>query len=292
MDVHDVNFGNFKNYTITVHKFVDINGDGIENGGDDGVAGIQITVSGAATASGVTDANGNMTIANVGPGEVHISENLSQSAFTWINVSTSLDGIRGPAGDISFAGLSAVDRSAAFGNMVCNIGVAKTLGFWANNADKTLQQIMVLNNDLDIAGITNTLYATAGYVNSSGVNDFTSFKSFRSWILSANASDMRYMLSAQLAAAGLNLGSGGASAYSLVTMTDAQVSALGLSVNAYTRVLDQRGVMRNVIQVRDVMMLANQSLANCSLTRCYMEALKTILDDFNNMRNLFDSPLC
>lgn len=280
-----VDFGNFENYSITVHKFVDINGDGVENGGDGGVAGITINIDvngdSVPDYTGTTDANGNFEVPDIGPGAVVVTEDFSASAFEWVNVFSS---------NTSFSGISGEDQETSFGNILCNAGVAKTLGFWANNAEKTLGQILNLNNDLDAGGITNTLYASGAYTSIYGTNDFLTYKAFRSWILGASAKNMQYMLSAQLAAAALNVGSGMASAYTLVTMTDAQVATLGLTAGDYTVVVvDGQNV--NVIQIKDIIALANDALLGGD-SKDYQGALKTILDSFNNMTNWYDSTLC
>jgi hypothetical protein len=278
-------FGNFENYCVDVHKFVDINGDGIENGGDGGVAGIDITVwvdsngdtvvDAGESHSGTTDENGNFEVCDIGPGAVVVTEDLSASAFTWANVSS---------GNTSFTGTSGEDQSTFFGNILCNAGIAKTIGFWANNSEKTLGQILTLNNDLDAGGITNALYGTTGFA--TGVNEFISFKAFRSWILGASAKNMSYMLSAQLAGAALNVGSGMASAYTLVTVTAAQDA---LITSATTLVDGQY-----VVQINDIIAEANAALllTQTAENRSYLEALKTILDSFNNMTNWYDSLLC
>ncbi len=275
----DNDFLNFENYCIAVHKFVDINSDGIENGGDGGVAGITINIDTNGDTvpdySGTTDADGNFEVCDIGPGAVVVTEDLSQSAFTWENVSS---------GNTSFTGSSGVDQATSFGNILCNAGIAKTIGFWANNADKTLGQILTLNNDLDAGGITNALYGTSGFA--TGVNEFISFKAFRSWILGASAKNMSYMLSAQLAGAALNVGSGMASAYTLVTVTAGQ-DAL---ITSATTFVDGK----YVVEINDIIAEANAALTLVETpeNRAYLEALKTILDNFNNMTNWYDSPLC
>jgi hypothetical protein len=272
-------FANFQNYSLVVHKFVDINGDGIENGGDGGVAGIHIAVTldnngdsiADVTFTGVTDDNGDFAQTDIGPGCVVVTEDFSDSAFSWQNVSSS---------NTAFAGTSGRAQYTAFGNVVTSAGVAKTLGFWANNADKTLGQILTLNNDLDAGGITSALYNSGAYT--SGVNEFISFKAFRSWILGANAKNMAYMLSAQLAAAALNVGSGMASAYTLVKITAAQ----DVLISSATTLIGGNCV----IQIRDVIAEANVALAAPSAySKEYLDALKTILDNFNNMTNWYSA---
>lgn len=70
------NFGNFKLGTITGMKYNDINGNGHKNAGDVGLAGwtIQLKKGNTIVATTITDANGNYTFTNLGPGLYKLSE--------------------------------------------------------------------------------------------------------------------------------------------------------------------------------------------------------------------------
>jgi hypothetical protein len=66
-------FGNFENYSISGQKYIDRNNDGTKDPEDNGLSGWTINLNpGALTA--VTDANGDYTFTNVGPGAKTLSE--------------------------------------------------------------------------------------------------------------------------------------------------------------------------------------------------------------------------
>lgn len=66
-------FGNFHNYSISGQKYRDRNNDGTKDAGDNGLSGWTINLNpGALTQP--TDANGNYTFTNVGPGVKTLSE--------------------------------------------------------------------------------------------------------------------------------------------------------------------------------------------------------------------------
>lgn len=87
-----------------------------------------------------------------------------------------------------------------FGNVCLGAGGGKTLGFWSNkNGEK-----IFLGADSGAASFAalNAL----GLVDANGdVMEFTNYAQFRTWLLGANANNMAYMLSAQLAAMELNV---------------------------------------------------------------------------------------
>jgi hypothetical protein len=74
--VKNLKFGNFQLGTISGKKFNDVNGDGILDANDVGVQNWKIKISGAATDSALTDANGNYTFANLAAGNYSISEEM------------------------------------------------------------------------------------------------------------------------------------------------------------------------------------------------------------------------
>ena len=93
------------------------------------------------------------------------------------------------------------DAVVNFGNVCLGAGGGKTLGFWSNkNGAK------IITDSGALATIINPL----PLVNGSGayVADFANHGAFKSWILGASATNMAYMLSAQLAAMALNVGPG------------------------------------------------------------------------------------
>ena len=77
-------FGNFQNITISGEKFNDLTGDGVQDAGDPGLPGWTIDLldaSGAIVATTVTDADGNYSFPDVGPGTYTVQEELQSG---WI----------------------------------------------------------------------------------------------------------------------------------------------------------------------------------------------------------------
>ena len=123
---------------------------------------------------------------------------------------------------------------------------------------------------------------------------------FSNWLLNANATNMAYMLSAQLAAMELN------ARYYHVS------NKFGAGVNPDALVyapclLDYASPVNNgltglnnlgFISISNLMAAANQSLCDHPVTktagsvRSYQECLKNALDDANNNRNFTQSSAC
>ena len=104
-------FGNFQNITISGEKFNDLTGDGILDPGDPGLPGWTIDLldaAGAIVATTVTDANGNYSFTDVGPGTYTVQEELQAG---WIQTSPA------PPGTYTVTATSGQDRRGlVFGN--------------------------------------------------------------------------------------------------------------------------------------------------------------------------------
>src|SRR5207244_3303205 len=70
---------NFQNVSISGAKFNDLNGNGVRDAGEPGLAGFHILLNGVDSAT--TDTNGNFTIPNVGPRTFTIQQ-VQQAGFT------------------------------------------------------------------------------------------------------------------------------------------------------------------------------------------------------------------
>jgi protocatechuate 3,4-dioxygenase beta subunit len=104
-------FGNFKNITISGEKFNDLTGIGAFLPGDPGLQGWTIDLlnaAGAIVATTVTDANGNYSFTDVGPGTYTVQEVLQSG---WIQTFPA------PPGTYTFTATSGSDQSGLlFGN--------------------------------------------------------------------------------------------------------------------------------------------------------------------------------
>ena len=153
------------------------------------------------------------------------------------------------------------NTTVEFGNLCMGGGGGLTLGFWSNKNGKAL----ISCADLAMLRALNLRKATGSHYNPWG------YSSFRSWLLSAKATNMAYMLSAQLAAMELNVFNGKVNGGALIYAPGtASANALGFAT------------------VNAVMAEANAELGLHGLTkagspyRAYQEALKNALDRANN----------
>jgi len=154
-----------------------------------------------------------------------------------------------------------------FGNVAIGAGGGHTLGFWSNKNGQTLFGA----DDL-------SLMVSLNLRNANGSNfDPANYAAFRTWLLGAKATNMAYMLSAQLAAMELNVLNGFVNGGALVY-------APGLLPFAPITGLNSLGF----ISVSDLMTAANTELGAHGSTfagspyRAYQEALKNALDAANN----------
>lgn len=242
--VSNLGFGNTQNGELIVEKYYDANGNGIYDSSEQLLPNWKISVNG--------EDDWTKYDKYVLPDSYTVTEYMPLETG-WI----ASDG--GPK-------TVDVDRTQTatvrFGNLCAGPGGGLTLGFWSN---KNGQKLFGAD---DLAAMVSL-----NLVNSIGsAFNPTTYTLFRNWILSATATNMANMLSAQLAAMELNVLNGKVSDSSL----------LWLGPNDY---------MENTVKVKDLISDANDSLANYSLTlsgntqRAYQEFLKTALDKANNNLN-------
>ena len=158
--------------------------------------------------------------------------------------------------------------TVAFGNLCLGGGGGLTLGFWSNNNGKALfgADDLALMVSLNLRNANGTDFNPASYA------------AFRTWLLSANATNMAYMLSAQLAAMELNV-------------LNVKVSGSALIYAPGTKSTNALGFAT----VNAVMAEANTELGlhgtayAADAWRSYQEALKNALDKANNNLNFVQS---
>jgi len=169
-----------------------------------------------------------------------------------------------------------------FGNLCLGPGGGHTLGFWSNkNGQATMNDGGTLAPELALLSGLNLR-------NGAGADfDPVTYPIFRTWILSATATNMSYMLSAQLAAMELSVEAGNVSDSSLVY-------APGLLPFAPITGLSATGF----ISVNDLMTAANTALGADGYTpagdpnRAFQGALKNALDAANNNKNFVQTTPC
>jgi hypothetical protein len=161
--------------------------------------------------------------------------------------------------------------TAEFGNLCLGAGGGLTLGFWSNNNGKAL-----FGSD-DLA-----LMVSLNLRNASGANfDPASYSAYRTWSLNATATNMAYMLSAQLAAMELNVFNGKVNGNALIYAPGTtSANFIGFAT------------------VNAVMAEANAELGLHGLVkdgspyRAYQEALKNALDKANNNKTFVQPTPC
>jgi len=165
----------------------------------------------------------------------------------------------------------------SFGNVCVGPGGGLTIGFWGNKNG----QNAIANCTGGTAGVM-TFLSGLNLRNANGSNfDPANYSQFKNWLGSANATNMAYMLSAQLAAMELNVRCGGVAGGSLIYApgTNSANSAGFATVNA-------------------IMAEANTELGLHGLTtsgspfRSYQEKLKNALDAANNNLNFVQATPC
>jgi len=183
---------------ICVTKFFDANANGQMDGGEAGVANWQVTVTPVAGTpqTAYTDSSGSVCF-DVEAGSYLVAEGMALES-NWVATT--------PTSGAVTVDLGNCHPSVAFGNY-CYRAPSNgfTLGYWSN---KNGQQILMnvdpqwrtLLNGLNLRNANGTPYT----VPTTG-NFGTAYNNFRTWLLGATATNMAYMLSAQLAATTLDL---------------------------------------------------------------------------------------
>jgi len=271
-----------------------------------------------------TNGDGSWSLSNLNPGTTYtVSETLPPDCpdgSHWVQTAPAADssGNRVYSGTISTTNVTGLD----FGNLCEHPGTGGfTLGFWSNNngskamngqnaggqngatsdvyvfyADGTLTDnascanaaTQGLNCDLAFLRRFN-LFGESATKKQTVTTAFNpgSYNDFRSWILSANAYNMSYMLSAQLAATSLDVRHG--------SLNDSTI----VDANSICNTV---GSCLGFVSIGQVRQLANESLGanggNTTISgdsqRDSQELMKNFLDAVNNNRLYFvnSTPCC
>ena len=187
--------------------------------------------------------------------------------------------------------LAGDDKTIQFGNVCLGAGKALTIGFWSNKNGNSLE-IAVDFVNLNALNLVNATGAPQDFTG----NLDQQITALNAWLQAANATNMGYMLSAQLAAMKLNT-THNSPKYGVHTDPNAYVYAPALLNPAFPAT---PGLLANgFIKVSDLMAAANSILfppGNLVLTanplRNYEEALKNALDSANNNLTFVQSEPC
>lgn len=247
--------------SISGAKFYDADTDGLWDVGEPAIEGwlVHLTSDGVDEYA-LTDADGEFIFEDLEPGSYTVQEILPPTPPnpTWV-----------PTTDTSFShDLEAGEDYVGpdFGNVCLGPGGGHTKGYWGNkNGYNTMNEIIGMATALSALTDLNL-------VDGSGTAfDPASYDALDSWLQAANATNMAYMLSAQLAAMKLNV-------MATFVDPDALVYAPGVpGENA-----------AGFISISDLMTAANDELGAHPSTpegdpnRDLQETIKDALDDANN----------
>jgi hypothetical protein len=256
--------------TLCVDKFYDANANGIKDTGEVSINGWLFTI--------VADDNlFNQRFTSplcivTAPGLYHIFE-ADTVETNWVHTTPITQDATIPP-----------DTTVEFGNVCLGAGGGLTLGFWSNKNGQNLE------NNTDFTFLTGLCLRNA----TGGNQDFTGTlaankTALNTWLLNASATNMAYMLGAQLAAMELNTRHGFVTGTALVYGGDC--------VKAYQLSLQLPG-SNGFITVNDLMTAANTELCAHGLTpsgspfRAFQECMKTTLDQANNNINFVQGSPC
>lgn len=266
-DVTDLNFGNVPYATICASKFYDTNTNGSQGSGENPISGWKMTLTGATSSDfgsvpvslvGYTDAAGSTCFGNLLPGTYTVAEAASLTG-NWVATTAT-------SKQFTVLPCDGSGQSVTFGNVCLGAGGGLTLGFWSNKNG----QALITTSDLAALTALNLVDGTGKAF------DPTKGSTLSTWLLNANATNMAYMLSAQLATMKLNVLHGFVSGSALV----------------------QNPCDGSFITINALMIAANASLGTnpvtitTSSTRTYQECLKTTLDKANNNLNFVQGSAC
>lgn len=248
--------------TLNAYKFYDANANGIWDADELPIEDWLIRISPLTGMvetedTKATDVDGLASWAGLTPnGDAFtytVEEGTPQESNWFHSTPNPIEGVDVFAGEIT---------SVEFGNY-CEIGSGgKTLGFWSNrNGERSLVgDWAAILTALNLRNANGTHYNPGNYAN------------FRSWLLGANATNMSYMLSAQLAAMAMNVASGFVDADAFYVPYGGTVGEL-------------------IAQADDALGEEGFAIAG-NADRDYQEALKNHLDALNNGAGVVSATPC
>lgn len=297
VDVGNLNFGNIALYNISGTKYYDSNLNGSFDSGEIGVAGVTINVNftrpnlttGIATT--MTVSGGGWSVNGLPEGTTYTVCEVVPTG--WINTAPTClpqGTLTGNTTGLNFFNVKLVTPNGG-----------KTLGFWSNKNgsgilsmdDNLMSGWRPYLNSLNLAkGASNSdIYVLNATTTFSNVyNGKTGFQTpgFNPWLLSANATNMAYMLSVQLAANTLDVKEGGllqSKGYITTPLTGDTAVSLG-SLAPCINVI--RSGTSGFITLSNLHTMAVQQLALGRYTvaagtlRTNQECVKNVLDRINN----------
>lgn len=252
---------------LCIDKFYDANVDGIKNNGEVSITGWKFDITfGSSDLVRYTGPTGTCTTLDEGTYQIFEANPIATS---WQHTTATHVEVTLAAGD---------HITVEFGNVCLGAGGGLTLGFWSNKNG----QALLTTGDF-------TALTALHLRNANGTDrDFTSSlatnkTALKNWLLNATATNMAYMLSAQLATMKLNVLHNFVSGSSLV----------------YAYGCGNTGAGNNYITITDLIAAADAALGADGSTpsgdepnRTTQTCLKNALDDANNNRNFVEATPC
>lgn len=255
----EVDFGNVRHDRIRGLKFYDADTDGCQGSMEPGIPGwrIELWRDGQLVDTATTDASGEYEFLVCQAGTYWVKEVMPMG--NWVQTAPGTPGYY----EIVVCTLSGQIYSGNdFGNVRYGCpGGGLTIGFWSNKNGQSLFSAddLALMVSLNLRNANGSAFDPANY------------SAFRTWLRSATATNMAYMLSAQLAAMELNVFNGKVQGASLVYAPGVPgANAAGfIAVNA-------------LMGAADTELAAHGYTVAGSPDRALQETLKTALDKANN----------
>ena len=261
--------------SIRGKKFYDANGNGVLEVGEPGIGGWKIRLldsQGLELASQFTQPDGSYCFNGLTSGKTYIVREALPLETNWRATTPT---------NYTFGTLNA-PATSNFGHVCLGAGGGLTLGFWSNKNGQSVMATFGGGMTANLAFLTSLNLRNA----SGAAFDPTSYTGFRNWLLSANATNMAYMLSAQLTAMELNVrcpssfgGVKGASWIYAPGTTSANIAGFA-TVNAI--MMEANNLLGSNAMIRD----------DGSLLRALAAALKDALDRGNNNLNFVQPGPC
>ena len=250
---------------LAINKFYDANANGVNDPGEQLITGWKVRIQ-----DNIDYIRFTPVVIILDPDSYTITE-FAPLETNWVRTTPSPVMITLNNGD---------EETVEFGNVCLGGGGGHTLGFWSNkNGQATI-------NDGNTSEPELALLRACNLRNANGTAfDPTNYTQFRTWLLSANATNMAYMLSAQLSAMKLNVESGhvlgGSLIYApaLLPFNPTGINSLGfISIN-------------NLVAAADAELFLHGNTTTGPF-RAYQEALKNALDAANNNQNFVQGSPC
>jgi hypothetical protein len=242
---------------LVVLKFYDANADGLWTAGEPAITGWEVNLTDAPHVW--LDSTAYTPVDYVDEGGAFVVTESNAAQQNWNHTTPTVVNATITAGQTT---------TVTFGNLCLGGGGGLTLGFWSNkNGEKLYSNPVAVAQNLR-NGAGNSF-------------DPVNHKQFKDWILSASATNMAYMLSAQLAAMTQNVNNGNVSASAIVYAPGTgSANSLGYATIA------------GLIAEGNALLAANGYTVASGADRTAQEAVKTAIDRANNNLNFVQSAPC